>query len=153
MHDRGCMFGLCQLALLSGERNRSAPKCPTQSSHVKKNCLDWNRLQIGELHTFVYCNLNRGTFTGRHTELLAEWIYVQETEKCVSTAYVYSHLYLARSAQIVLKMALKLQMVHIGQEEPSFSSEVIIILWPLVEERVSVLRCFSHMYFDCEAPR
>lgn len=50
-------------------------------------------------------------------------------------------------------MALKLQMVHIGQEEPSFSSEVIIILWPPVEERVSVLRSLSHMYFDCEAPR
>lgn len=73
--------------------------------------------------------------------------------KCVCTAYVYSRLYLERSAQMVLKMALKLQTVHNGQEEPSFSSEVIIILRPPVEERVSVLRCLSHMCFDCEAPR
>lgn len=77
----------------------------------------------------------------------------QQSETCVCAAYVYSHLYLERSGQIVLKMALKLQLVRIGQEEPPLSSEVIIILWPPVEERVSVLRSLSHMCFDCEAPR
>lgn len=77
----------------------------------------------------------------------------QQSETCVCAAYVYSHLYLERSGQIVLKMALKLQLVRIGQEEPSLSSEVIIILWPPVKERVSVLRSLSHMCFDCEAPR
>lgn len=61
--------------------------------------------------------------------LVTEWISVQQSEKCVCAAYVCSPLYLERSGQIVLKMALKLQMVHVGQEEASFSSELIIILW------------------------
>lgn len=46
-------------------------------------------------------------------------------------------------------------MVHIGWEELSVSSEVIIILWLVVKEQASVLRSLSsdasHMYYDCEA--
>lgn len=70
------------------------------------------------------------------------------------SAYTYLSLYLERTGQIELKLTLKLQLVQIGQGEPSFSSEVIIILWLVVKEK-SVLTSLSsdasHMYYDCEA--
>lgn len=49
--------------------------------------------------------------------------------------HIFFSLYLERTGQIELKLTLQLQLVQIGQEEPSFSSEVIIILWLVVKEK------------------
>lgn len=61
-------------------------------------------------------------------------------------------LFLATTGSIELKLALKLQMVQMGQEEPTLGSEVIIILRLRAKERVSVLRSLSSDAFHmcCE---
>lgn len=59
----------------------------------------------------------------------------KEKKKLCLNIHICSLLYLERIGQIELKLTLKLQLVQIGQEEPSLGSEVIIILWLVVKEK------------------
>lgn len=113
-----------------GEEPFGSQMSHTEHSHVKKRkekrsisshiLSATERIRVNSARLSLM-SFKAGCISWMSDSLLTEWVYVQQTEKCVCTAYVYSPLYLERSAQIVLKMALKLQMVHNGQEEPSFS--------------------------------